>query len=184
MTFVIPSRTERPSPEPKRRAIAPACHAVSSGQPAIAARERARSEPPARNRVAQSMLRLLALVLLPISALVSPAAGQTVSSGYPVGNGAVSLPILLSAPLIGAPGAASTATAPSAAAGGGGPASGTSSGGVSRTGAGSGGPGAASGGAAAASGRSGGGSNWVLCPPPDAAGLEPLLTGTALSCAP
>ena len=39
-------------------------------------------------------------------------------------------------------------------------------------------------GVATATGPSSSGANWVICPPNGAPGLEPLFTGTDLSCAP
>jgi len=128
------------------------------------------------------MIGRAALFATVVVALALPASAQTALStagdvgsavlrgGYPAAGGAAALPIL------GATGAgAGGATAASGAAGSAAsPSSGASGGGR--------GGGSATGGRPQTAGS--GGTHWVLCEPSGASGLEPLFTGTGLSCAP
>lgn len=63
-------------------------------------------------------------------------------------------------------------------------ASGGAGGGAAASGGGSGRSSAATAGTSAAGTISFGSTNWVLCPPPGASGIQPFLDGTGLSCAP
>jgi hypothetical protein len=130
-------------------------------------------------------------------------------NGYPAGGGAVALPTIgpaianssttvTTAPLAGTTGALSSSTNSTLSTGAGGSVGGTGqtgggagfsggAGGGGQTRGGAGGANAGSGntaGAATATGPSSSGANWVMCPPNGAPGLEPLFTGTDLSCAP
>lgn len=121
------------------------------------------------------MRPLLAAAVL--AGLASPVCAQTAISAYPTGSGVASLPVLSATPLLGSAARTATTSTTSTAAGGGG-----SGGSASRAPAAGAAPG---GGMTAGSSRSGaGGEDWVVCPPSGASGLEPLLTGTVLSCAP
>src|SRR5439155_71736 len=120
----------------------------------------------------------------------------TLRNGFPSGGGAVALPgVPNSSPTGSTPVAATTTTTSASLTTGttGTGANSTGSGASGQTGGGGGGGGASRGGgsaststagAATATGSSGSGTNWVLCPPSGAPGLEPLFTGTDLSCAP
>jgi len=155
------------------------------------------------------MIRFAGLALLFSTALTAAGAAQTVapsatptngavgsaaqSNGFPASGGAVSLPGIQNAPTTAStPTAGTTATSSptSTTTGGAGPASaasGANGGGGSggRGGSrGGGGAAASTAGAATASGSFGTGGHFVLCPPSGAPGLEPLFTGTDLSCAP
>jgi hypothetical protein len=128
-------------------------------------------------------------------------------NGYPAVGGAVSLPSIANssttttAPLAGTTSSPAFLSSPTSTS-----ATGVGLGGTGQTG-GSGGAGNFSGGAggggqprggagssnlgggntagvATATVPSGSGANWVICPPNGAPGLEPLFTGTDLSCAP
>src|SRR5437762_1421455 len=125
------------------------------------------------------------------------------SNGFPASGGAVSLPGIQNAPTTASTlttgttatssptGSINSPASPtSTTTGGAGPASaasGANGGGGSggRGGSrGGGGAAASTAGAATATGSSGTGGKFVLCPPSGAPGLEPLFTGTDLSCAP
>ena len=133
-------------------------------------------------------------------------------NGYPAGGGAVALPTIgpsianssttaTTTPFAGTTGALSSSTSSTLSTGAGGSVGGTGQTGGSGGGAGfSGGVGGGgqtrgaggsssfgggnTAGVATATGPSSSGANWVLCPPNGAPGLEPLFTGTDLSCAP
>jgi hypothetical protein len=158
-------------------------------------------------RVTVVMMRVASFAVLLSIGFVSTAVAQTATptagnvgsatlrNGFPVGGGAVALPNVqnssttTSTSTAGSTTLATTSTGITGRAGGGaggntattgttGTAGGSVSGG-SRGGGGS----ASTAGAATATGSSGNG-NFVLCPPGGAPGLEPLLIGTDLFCAP
>jgi hypothetical protein len=139
-----------------------------------------------------AMTRTAGLAFLLSIGVVSTALGQsatpttgnvgsaTLSNGFPAGGGASALPSVQNSTTTSIPAATtttstSTTTSTTSTTGGG-----TGSGGG---GAGTGGGGASTAGAATSTGSAGNGS-FVLCPPSGAPGLEPLFTGTDLSCAP
>jgi hypothetical protein len=118
-------------------------------------------------------------------------------NGYPGAGGAVALPTIANSPttttlpLAGTTTSLSTTSTGSSASGsptatsGAGQASGAGGGGVGTQGGGTGGSrGSTNAAGAATATGSPGTPTWVLCPPSGAPGLEPLFTGTALSCAP
>jgi hypothetical protein len=126
-----------------------------------------------------------------------------VRNGFPAGGGAVALPnVQNSSGTTATPTAGTTTTSTTSTnsttsttgttAGGSGGAGGSSSGGGGASGGGSSGGaggarrggGSSSTAGAATSTGSGGNGTFVLCPPSGAPGLEPLFTGTDLSCAP
>jgi hypothetical protein len=128
----------------------------------------------------------IGLVSTALAQSATPTTGNvgsaTLSNGFPAGGGVVALPSVQNSGTTNSTSAAGTTTSTSTNAttsttGGSG---GTGSGG----GGGSTGRGSASTAGAATSTGSARNGNFVLCPPSGAPGLEPLFTGTDLSCAP
>jgi hypothetical protein len=145
-----------------------------------------------------AMTRTAGLAFLLSIGVVSTALGQsatpttgnvgsaTLSNGFPAGGGASALPSVQNSTTTSIPAATTTtSTSTTAATSTTGSSSGAGSGGGGGgTGGGSTGSGSASTAGAATSTGSAGNGSFVLCPPSGAPGLEPLFTGTDLSCAP
>jgi hypothetical protein len=144
-----------------------------------------------------AMMRTAGLALLLSSGLVATALAQNatpttgtvgsaaLSNGFPSGGGAVALPSVQNSstatPAAGTTTSTTTSTTSTTSTTGGATGSGGGGGG---SGGGSTGSGSASTAGAATSTGSAGNGSFVLCPPSGAPGLEPLFTGTDLSCAP